>query len=236
MSDPYADRTISRALLQEIRQDRALMEEGHRFLDEMRVLLGQRLLVHVARYDAAVERLAAAQARARRALAEAVLAAGLHHLQVHPAVQAEHPELPVDFDNFLGVHLPRFVGDGRQPELEEAGNNGAAAESSLEIREVGDAFRAVLREAFDASLETAAMFRLYREYRQADRRARALENVLMPELRDAERRTDDALEAADLEEAVQIRLSGARAERLRGAEQRGPSAPAPTVTKERSSR
>jgi len=216
MTDPYADRTISRALLQEIRQDRALMEEGHRFLDEMRVLLGQELLVHVGRYEEAVGRLAAAQDEARKALADAVLATGLHNLQVHPSEPAEIPEARIAFDNFLGVHLPRATAGLWGQDVDAAQGGAVPADESLEVRRVRTAFRSVLREASAAALETAAMLRLYREYRHADRRARALENVLMPELRDAEHRTDEALEAADLEEAVQIRLSAARSRRLRG--------------------
>ncbi|MFP3944021.1 MAG: V-type ATP synthase subunit D [Alphaproteobacteria bacterium] len=227
MTDPYADRTISRALLQEIRQDRSLMEEGHRFLDEMRVLLGQELLIRIARYDEAVRRMKEAQETARRALADAVLAAGLHNLQVHPAAPAEGPELSVPFDNFLGVHLPRSPeanGEGQEDRRQTAGGSregegdtGAQdAGDSPEVRRVREAFRAVLAEARKAALETTAILRLYREYQRADRRARALENVLMPEIRDAERRTDEALEAADLEEAVQIRLSADRSRRMRG--------------------
>jgi V/A-type H+-transporting ATPase subunit D len=50
--------------------------------------------------------------------------------------------------------------------------------------------------------------RLAVEYRRTERRARALENVLLPEVEGALSTIQGQLELADQEEAVRIRLAG----------------------------
>ena len=52
--------------------------------------------------------------------------------------------------------------------------------------------------------------RLAAEYRRTERRARALENVLLPEIERALRTTEEHLEQADREEAVRIRTAAQR--------------------------
>ncbi len=48
--------------------------------------------------------------------------------------------------------------------------------------------------------------RLLLEYRRTDRRARALEDVILPELNDGIYHIDNQLEEMDQEEAVRVRL------------------------------
>lgn len=52
----------------------------------------------------------------------------------------------------------------------------------------------------------ASLLRLMAEYRRTERRVRALENLILPELRAAERDMEDVLEENEQEEAVRVRL------------------------------
>lgn len=75
---------------------------------------------------------------------------------------------------------------------------------------------AAAQSAFAALLEPLAALaasagnreRLVAEYRRTDRRARALENVLLPEIEHALKSIHDRLELADQEDAVRIRQAG----------------------------
>jgi V/A-type H+-transporting ATPase subunit D len=51
------------------------------------------------------------------------------------------------------------------------------------------------------------LLRLADEYRRTERRARALENVLLPEIAQALKVIEEKLEAGDQEEAIRVRLS-----------------------------
>lgn len=57
--------------------------------------------------------------------------------------------------------------------------------------------------------------RLGREYRRVERRAKALENVLLPEVEASLKRVTEQLDVMDQEEAVGVRIAGA--ERKAGA-------------------
>ena len=50
--------------------------------------------------------------------------------------------------------------------------------------------------------------RLISEYTRTERRARALENVMLPEIDDSLRFVNEQLEAVDLEEALRVRFVG----------------------------
>ena len=83
MSDGRA--TASRAALLELRQDREVVQEGHRFLDEKRILLAREILRRLEEDERARADMAGAEGTARRSLDKALGWHGLEKLQVHPA-------------------------------------------------------------------------------------------------------------------------------------------------------
>ena len=54
------------------------------------------------------------------------------------------------------------------------------------------------------------LHRLLAEYRRTERRARALENVILPELAQALAQVSGYLEEMDLEDAIRVRIKAAR--------------------------
>lgn len=64
----------------------------------------------------------------------------------------------------------------------------------------------MLRDAAVIAAVAGNLFRLVDEYRRTERRARALENVLLPEIEEVLRDMRAHLEDADLEEIIRTRL------------------------------
>ena len=74
------------------------------------------------------------------------------------------------------------------------------------------AFARWLEATLDAGILAGNLERLGREYRRVERRAKALENVLLPEVEASLKRVDEQLDVMDQEEAVRVRTAaGARA-------------------------
>ena len=183
--------------------ERELMRQGYRFLDEKRVLLAsemlRRLREHERMHAGLVERLRAAHDALRSALQRH----GLDGMQAHPAASiAPAAPQPVR-SRFLGV--PVLSTDLAPTTIEGAE---AAIDASPEARACRDAFAALLEPLARLGVSGGNLERLAVEYRRTERRARALENVLLPEVEGALSTIQGQLELADQEEAVRIRLAG----------------------------
>lgn len=201
MSDGRA--TASRAALLELRQEREVVQEGHRFLDEKRVLLAREILRRLEEYEKTRVDVAGAGLTARQALDKALGWHGLENLQVHP-VRALIGDGPgIQETPFLGLSLPTVrlpVNPGEAGEPETGGLGGCA-----------EAYAEVARRAAELSGLAASLLRLIAEYRRTERRVRALENLILPELRRDQRQMEEVLEENELEEAIRVRLfAGAR--------------------------
>ena len=74
-----------------------------------------------------------------------------------------------------------------------------------ELRHCALAFRRVAVELVAQAARAANLRRLVEEYRRTERRARALENVLLPEIDRSVAFIEEQLDAVDQEEAVRVR-------------------------------
>jgi V/A-type H+-transporting ATPase subunit D len=147
-----------------------------------------------ARYDALHEQAAAA-------LVRAVGRHGLDGLGIYPVVPLEDAALPLESTRFLGVTLL----DGRFDTGGEEAVPPPAVNPSPEAERCREAFAALLPLGFELAVMRASLERLMREYVRTERRARALENVVLPEIEDSLRFMDEQLEAMDQEEAIRVR-------------------------------
>jgi V/A-type H+-transporting ATPase subunit D len=195
-----AEGSASRAALLALRRERRVIEEGHRFLDERRVALAHELLRRARLYQEDHAAFLARHERARAALADAVGRHGLEGLQAYPpavtgAAAVEREERP-----FLGL---RLVGAARLA-LEASEAAGAPLPTS-EATACARAFREVAGHAAQLAGQVASLLRLMAEYRRTERRVRALENIVLPEARQDERRFESALEELDQEEVLRSR-------------------------------
>lgn len=183
----------------ELVRERDLMREGYEFLDQQRILLATEMLRQLEVYQQLFERLEAQQSVAKGALKAAVERHGLDNLQIYPAPAAPSVDF-VDEGGLLGVPLI-----GLAKFAETASIPLAALDPSPEAEACCRAFQLLLRIAADIGARASNLYRLGREYQRVDRRAKALENVLLPEVEEAIKRVEDRLDAMDREELTHTR-------------------------------
>jgi V/A-type H+-transporting ATPase subunit D len=194
------ERSASRAALLALRRERRVIEEGHRFLDERRVALAHELLLRARRHQAHAGAFLARHERARAALGDAVGRHGLEGVQAYPPAAPGTAAVRHEAVPFLGLLLINAAS------LELAANPGAdPAWRTSEAERCARAFGALAEAAAALAGEVASLLRLMAEYRKTERRVRALENIVLPEARAAERRFEAALEELDQEEVMRAR-------------------------------
>jgi V/A-type H+-transporting ATPase subunit D len=203
MAEEYADRPVSRSTLMEIAEDREVIEEGYDFLDEKLVLLAQELLRRLQEYEEEQRRYRETERAAAQALAEAVGRHGLEGVQLYPPADPGPSRLRCRDHSFLGVALreaPSLETSGTAAERETPPRPSAEAEACAER------YRDLTEAGAELAVKAANLRRLMAEYRRTEQRAQALDNVILPEVRAAERGMRERLEEAEQEEAVRIRL------------------------------
>ncbi|WP_158288884.1 V-type ATP synthase subunit D [Rubrivivax albus] len=198
-----ADLPATQANRMALADERTLMRQGHTFLDEKRVLLAtetmRRLRAHQAEEAALVEALQAAAAALRAALQRhgrsGLAAQPVASPAVAPGLQAAR---------FLGVTVLE-VAPAERPDDEARVPATTAADPSPDAEACRAAFAALLAPLAALAVSAGNLERLASEYRRTERRALALENVLLPEVAQALGRIDEQLTLTDQEEAVRIR-------------------------------
>jgi V/A-type H+-transporting ATPase subunit D len=193
--------TPTRSTALELADERKLMHQGYEFLDEKRTLLAAEMLKQLRAYQERSDELAATMREAAAALAAAVERHGLDDLQAFPVPDA--PDLPANTRSlFLG--LPMLTA----PEAStERGAAPRAIDPSPEAKACRAMFEKLLAMAVDTAARTGNLNRLGREYRRTERRAQALEKVLLPEVEDAIKRVDEQLDTMEREETIRTRWS-----------------------------
>ncbi|MCG6857648.1 MAG: V-type ATP synthase subunit D [Salaquimonas sp.] len=197
-----ADYPATRATAIALGEEERLIRQGYDFLDEKRMLLAGEIMRQLDDWKRLREAYGAAMASAREALGAAIIDHGLEELQVHPPVGEGVDLAEVRRSDFLGVRLVHVAAQ------EETGKK-VALESDSVVR-CASAFRALIPLAQRMAAASGNLHRLADEYARTERRASALENVLLPEIANALKTIDEQLEEVDLEEAVRVRLAGRR--------------------------
>ena len=192
--------TASRSAFLDLQDEQRLVNDGYEFLDEKRILLAAELLrqraawrvAHAAfmeRWDSAAKRLPAAAADQ-----------GLEGLQVYPRYTLDAANLDLAERPYVGQVLLEA-----RVELGEAEPSRNPVRPSFEVRRAAGAFREVLEAAAPLAAITANLKRLMREYRRTERRVRALENVVLPEIRQDLAAMEEHLDLNDQEEVIRVR-------------------------------
>lgn len=194
----------TRSAAMELADESKLMRQGYGFLDEKRMLLATEMLRQLREYRRRADELTAATQDAAEALARAVERHGLDHLQIYPADAA--PAVP---DPARSLFLGLVMLTAREPKAAGA-TAPAAVDPSPEAKACRAAFERLLWLAVDIGLRSGNLMRLAREYRRTERRAAALEKVLLPEVEDALKRVNEQLDTTDREELIRTRWSGQR--------------------------
>jgi vacuolar-type H+-ATPase subunit D/Vma8 len=121
---------------------------------------------------------------------------GLNGLQVYPAGSIEDAEQVQTTRNFMGVTLT-------ETELKASDNDAVAAAAAELCRQL---FRNIVVSSAVLASVSGNLHRLPAEYRVTERRSRALESIILPEIDQALHEMSSHLEELDLEDAIRVRL------------------------------
>jgi V/A-type H+-transporting ATPase subunit D len=199
--------TVTRHNFLALREEHGFIREGFAFLDEKRMLLAQQILAEHADYRRRRTALATAWEAAIAALAEALGESGLLPLAVAEIPRRPPPLPELARHAHFGVPLLR---------LTTADDPAAARPAGWQTPQqlCAEAFARVTTAAAAVAASAGNLQRLVAEYRRTDRRARALENVILPELAGRLHVVEAALEDSELEESLRTRLAIAHASGL----------------------
>jgi V/A-type H+-transporting ATPase subunit D len=198
-----ADIAPSRSVILELRDERQTMVEGHAFLDEKCLVIAGEIVRELALYQQLEQQLQTLSRAATRTLQAAIARHGLDELAVHPAPGLADLTLGQTTRSVMGVKLlsPSMGALPAFPAL--------PAWSSPEAQACREAFAALLAVAPQLGAVAGNLERLSEEYRRSIRRARALNEVLIPETNRTLDTLETGLEDLEREDAIAMRL-GAR--------------------------
>ena len=175
------------------------MREGYLFLDEKRLVLAAHMLRELARYDTALAAFDLAYGEAVKNLEAAAARHGIEGLQVYPASPPLTGEIHTTTRSVLGVSLRDMRLEIETSGAKHAGNSSPEAERCREL------FAGLIPRAMELAAMASNLERLREEYRLTQRRARAMEDVLLPEIDQNLAELDASLEELDREEAIRVR-------------------------------
>jgi V/A-type H+-transporting ATPase subunit D len=191
----------TRAAVLELRDERRIVGEAYEFLDEKRLVLAAELLRQLERYERLRAELDGLADTAGRRLAAAVQRHGLQELAVYPGrLQGQH-RFDLEQRNFMGVTLIETSLDTSGMPVPTV----PACFPSVEAEDCRSAFEQLLERSGELAGVAGNLYRLMTEYRLTERRARALENIILPEIEQLLKDMTTHLEEVDLEDAIRVR-------------------------------
>lgn len=202
MPEPRRELATTRVALLELKDEQQLVQEGYQLLDEKRILLAGEIRRQLAQLRERRRELEAAAQAARAAFEAALRRHGLDALAVHLPASFAQEALVVAQSRLLGLGLLEArlrppatpVPHGMPPEA-----------ASAEVRECARAYRELLAHAVALAACELTLRRLTREYVRTERRTRAIENILLPEIDVAVRFLEELLDGMDQEEFARLR-------------------------------
>jgi V/A-type H+/Na+-transporting ATPase subunit D len=200
MAEFQRELVITRVALLELKDERRFVKEGYDLLDEKRILLAtaiRRQLEELKRLRAAFQQ---AEQTAVEALKRALRIHGLDELSAYPPLSMADDHLRISRSRLLGLELIQAHWQGVPP----AGSP-RAVNPTPEARACAMAFRDWLALMGPRAAASVNLRRLVREYVRTERRARAIENVLLPEIESVMKQIEEQLESQDQEEIARLR-------------------------------
>jgi len=194
-----SDVSPTRSAVIEMKDERRAMHEGYVFLDEKCLLLAGEILRDLGRFGELQRELLQLHAAALVALQAAVQRHGLEGLLVHPAADLSASRVRIAARSLMGVRLQQaewLPGGAPAP---------PSVQPSPEAEACREAFARVLALAAALAAVSGNLERLSFEYRRSVRRARALQDVMLPELDRSIGDIESRLEELEQEDAVSMR-------------------------------
>ncbi len=199
-----SDATPTRSSVLEQKEERKAMHEGYVFLDEKCLLLAGEMLRELAHHASLQQDLLAAWEPAVTSLQAAVARHGLEGLETYAPASLADTRIAHTPRTLMGVKLQdaEYV---FPPAIGAAAPGADAVDRSPEAEACRVAFRALLGPAAQLAAVAGNLERLQQEYQRAVRRARALQDVLLPELDSNIGEIETRLEELEQEDAIWMR-------------------------------
>jgi len=188
--------------------ERKLMRDGFGFLDEKRMLLAGEMIHRVRELEEKLAELDRASLAARAALGDAIERHGLDELQMLPPPFPALAAPSLLSSSLLGVALNAVASAAPTEPTSLLDGVETALTGSASLVTAAMAFRRLALLSGEVGVIVANLERLVREYKRVERRANALESVLIPEVEEALKTVTEQLESFDQEETIRARMAG----------------------------
>jgi V/A-type H+-transporting ATPase subunit D len=192
----------TRAAVLALKEEHTVVGEAYEFLDEKRLLLAAELLKQLDVYERLLAEFDTLSGDAGRSLIAAVERHGLQGLSAYPAETLDESRLDTEKRNFLGVTL---VATALTVSGTDLHNRVPACNPSFEAETCRLAFQEMLQQSAVLAGISGNLHRLLSEYRLTERRAKALENVILPEIEQTLDEMTTHLEELELEDTIRVR-------------------------------
>jgi len=203
MPDSGREITATRIAVMELKDERQLVHEGYELLDEKRLLLAAQIQRELAHFNALRRESAELSTDLRSRVLAAVQRHGLDELSVYP------PPLTLSAERLVIRRSRLFSLTLLEAHLESTTQAPDAREQPVnptpEARACAEVQHKWLRRAVELAACSVNLRRLVRDYVRTERRARAIENVLMPDIESAIKIIEEQLEGMDQEEIARLR-------------------------------
>ena len=204
------DRSPTRSAYLEIQEELERLGEGYRFLDEKSMLLAHEMLRQLVLMETLDLALAEAEKLATGAFDAAVGRHGLDNLESYPGWDLANLEPQVTTRAFLGLALQSAA----WPEQDEPETPGTWM-NSPEVHACRLYYLKCLQLHVELALVGSNLLRLEEDYVRTERRARALDQMIMPQMRENLRQIREKLEEIEQEENFSVRNAKSKSDAYR---------------------
>ena len=191
----------TRSAILQMREEQDVILEAYDFLDEKRLLLAAELLRQLKIYEEQANEYEALRQQAEQSLVATIRRHGLQGTQVYPGQYLEQGTFSSDKYQFMAVPLTTV-----KLEMPEENEKHDICHQSPEAEQCRQLFQRMVTQAASIAGVTGNLYRLLDEYGRTERRARALENVVLPEMAHSLREMSTQLEELDQEDIVRVHL------------------------------
>lgn len=200
MSETQRKPVATRIAQLELKDERRMVQEGYELLDEKRIRLVAEIRAQLGRLRRWQHDVRKAEEGARGALVAAVNRHGIEELSGYPTLSADEGDLGFSHTRLFGLELLEAQWHAGAAQL-----TGRPVNPSPEARDCARGHRALLEPVVMMAVCSLNLRRLMRDYVRTERRARAIENVLLPEIEQSLKFIDEQLEILDQEEIARVR-------------------------------
>ena len=191
----------TRSALLQLREELDVIHEAYDFLDEKRLLLAAELLKQLNHYETLLDQYEKLRRRAEQALIATVRRHGLQGTQVYPGKSLENAGIRTENVSFMGVNLMKT-----ELQIPEDNTPSHIDYPSPEAEQCRQIFLEIVKLAGIIGGISGNLYRLLTEYQRTERRARALENIVIPEMTQQFCDMSTQLEEIDQEDVIRVHL------------------------------